>query len=105
MQKLGLRFFWMAVLVIAALTLVLLIIGIDILAEGKLFLELLALVLGYMLFWFALAFLVNLWVGSSAKNAVAMLGLWVLFVLMVPSVLNQLGNTIYSYALTYPYDQ
>ncbi len=95
LQKLGLRFFWMAVLVIVALTIVLLIMGIDILAEGKLYLVLLAMVLGYMLFWFVLAFLVNLWIGSSAKNAVAMLGLWVLFVLMVPSVLNQLGNTIY----------
>ncbi|WP_108809035.1 DUF3526 domain-containing protein [Aquimarina spinulae] len=95
MQKLGLRFFWMSVLVIAALTLVFLIIGIDILSHTSLVLGLFTLVLGYMLFWFTLAFLVNLWVGSSAKNAVAMLGLWVLFVLLVPSVLNQLGSTLY----------
>ncbi|EZH73405.1 hypothetical protein ATO12_15815 [Aquimarina atlantica] len=95
MQKLGLRFFWMSVLAIAALILVFLIISIDILAQMNLVIGLLILVLGYMLFWFTLAFLVNLWVGSSAKNAVAMLGLWVLFVLLVPSVLNQLGNTLY----------
>jgi ABC-2 type transport system permease protein len=48
-----------------------------------------------MLFWFALAFLVNLLSNSSAKNAVSLLGLWVVFVLLVPSVLNQLGNTLY----------
>ena len=59
------------------------------------FLSLLVLTLAYMLFWFALAFLINLWVGSSAKNAVSMLGLWVIFVLLVPSVLNQLSNSLY----------
>jgi ABC-2 type transport system permease protein len=39
--------------------------------------------------------LVNLWIGNSAKNAVSLIGLWVIFVLLVPSVLNQLGNTFY----------
>ncbi|WP_422080605.1 DUF3526 domain-containing protein [Ulvibacterium sp.] len=95
MQKLGLRFFWMAVLVTITLVLAFLFIGIDIVAHATSFLGFLALVLIYMLFWFALAFLVNLQAGSSAKNAVALLGLWVVFVLFVPSVLNQLGNTFY----------
>ncbi|RKN76982.1 DUF3526 domain-containing protein [Ulvibacterium marinum] len=95
MQKLGLRFFWMAILVMVTLTLAFLLIGINIIAQATSFLGFLALVLVYMLFWFTLAFLVNLQAGSSAKNAVALLGLWVVFVLFVPSVLNQLGNTIY----------
>lgn len=95
LQKLALRFFWLAVLVLVALTTVLLVFGINPFAELTLYLGVLGLVLAYTLFWFALAFLVNLWVGSSAKNAVAMLGLWVVFVLLVPSVLNQLGNTLY----------
>ncbi len=95
LQKLGLRFFWMAVLVIVTLALAFLFIGIDIVAQATSFLGFLALVLVYMLFWFALAFLVNLQAGSSAKNAVALLGLWVVFVLFVPSALNQLGNTLY----------
>lgn len=95
LQKLALRFFWLSLLVVGALALVLTGLGLMATAQLSNFLGLLALVLGYMLFWFALAFLVNLWVGSSAKNAVALLGLWVLFVLLVPSVLNQLGNTIY----------
>ncbi len=95
LQKLGLRFFWLSVLVIAALIIVFLTLGLNPFTGMPLFFGLLGLILVYMLFWFALAFLVNLWVGSSAKNAVAMLGLWVVFVLLVPSVLNQLGNTIY----------
>lgn len=95
MQKLGLRFFWMAVLVVVTLVLAFLLIGIDIITQAASFLGVLALVLVYMLFWFALAFLVNLQAGNSAKNAVALIGLWVVFVLFVPSVLNQLGNTFY----------
>ena len=95
LQKLGLRFFWLSALVIGILTLVFLALGINPLDQLLAYLGLLALVLAYMLFWFAVAFLVNLWVGSSAKNAVALLGLWVVFVLLIPSVLNQLGNTLY----------
>ncbi len=95
LQKLGLRFFWLSALVVGALTLVFLVMDMHPLAQTAAFFGLLGLILAYILFWFALAFLINLWIGSSAKNAVALLGLWVVFVLLVPSVLNQLGNTLY----------
>jgi len=95
MQKLGLRFFWLSLLVIISLVVVFTLLVIDSLKESAIILGLLGILLAYMLFWFALAFLINLWVGSSAKNAVALLGLWVMFVLLIPSVLNQLGNTLY----------
>jgi len=95
LQKLGLRFFWLSFLVLLSLLLVFLALGFPVFEQFSSFLGLVGLTLAYMLFWFGLAFLVNLWVGSSAKNAVALLGLWVVFVLLVPSVLNQLGNTLY----------
>ena len=95
LQKLGLRFFWLAVLTIVTLLIVLLTLRINPLEQAPAFFGLLGLTLAYMLFWFSLAFLVNLWVGSSAKNAVSLLGLWVVFVLLAPSVLNQIGNTLY----------
>ncbi|MEW2921993.1 DUF3526 domain-containing protein [Muricauda sp. ANG21] len=95
LQKMGLRFFWLAVIVVLALTIAFLAIGMNPFGQFQSFVGLLGLILAYMLFWFAIAFLVNLMVGSSAKNAVALLGLWVVFVLLVPSVLNQLGNTLY----------
>ena len=95
LQKMGLRFFWLSILVISALLIVFLVLGLNPFAQLSVFFGLLSLILVYMLFWFALAFLINLWVGSSAKNAVALLGLWVVFVLLIPSVLNQLGNTLY----------
>ena len=95
LQKLGLRFFWLSVLVVGTLTFVFAIYGLNPFAQVTLYLGLLGLVLAYMLFWFALAFLVNLWTGTSSRNAVALIGLWVVFVLLIPSVLNQLGNTFY----------
>lgn len=95
LQKLALRFLWLSVLVIAALVVVFLVLGINFTADLPAFLALLGLTLAYMLFWFMLAFVVNLSVGSSAKNAVSMLGLWVVLVLLVPSALNQIGNTVY----------
>nr|WP_299344849.1 DUF3526 domain-containing protein [Allomuricauda sp.] len=95
LQKLGLRFFWLSILVVGSLIVVFLVLDLNPFAQFNLFLGLLGLILVYMLFWFALAFLVNLWTGSSSKNAVALIGVWVLFVLLVPSVLNQLGNTLY----------
>ncbi|MEM1257372.1 MAG: DUF3526 domain-containing protein [Bacteroidota bacterium] len=95
LQKLALRFFWLSLLVILTLSIVFLVLGFNPFGEGSSFFNLMGLILAYVLFWFALAFLINLWVGSSAKNAVALLGLWVVFVLLVPSILNQLGNTLF----------
>ena len=94
LQKLVLRFFWLSIIVAYALTLVFFMVSPPF-PKTAAFLSLFGLVIAYMLFWFALAFLINLWVGSSAKNAVALLGLWIAFVLLIPSVLNQLGNTLY----------
>ncbi|MEM0931457.1 MAG: DUF3526 domain-containing protein [Bacteroidota bacterium] len=95
LQKLGLRFFWLTLLVVCSLTLVFLVIGLNPLGQLGVFFSLLLLTLGYMLFWFSLAFLINLGVGNSARNAVMLLGLWVAFVLLAPSLLNQMGNTLY----------
>ncbi|MEM9001018.1 MAG: DUF3526 domain-containing protein [Bacteroidota bacterium] len=96
LQKLGLRLLWLSLLVIATLLLVLLVLGINPFNNLNTLLGLISLVLVYELFWFALAFLINLWVGQSAKNAMALLGLWIVFVLLVPSVINQMGSTLYA---------
>lgn len=95
LQKLAIRFFWLTILIALTTLLMFVFTGADIISHYTYFFGLLGLTIGYMLFWFALAFLINLWVGQSAKNAVSMLGLWVLFVLLVPSVLNQLSTTVY----------
>ncbi|MBQ4913333.1 DUF3526 domain-containing protein [Maribacter sp. MMG018] len=93
-QKLILRFFWLSVLVTLSMLIVFLLVGTETFEWGGI-VSLLGLTLSYMLIWFALAFLVNLFVGTSAKNAVSLIMLWVIFVLLTPSVINQLANTLY----------
>ena len=95
LQKLGLRFFWLSILLTSSMTIVLLIISNEFFFQPRIYISLIALILVYMFFWFVLAFFINIWVGNSANNAVALIGLWIIFVLLVPSLLNQLGSTIY----------
>ena len=52
-------------------------------------------VLIYSFFWFALAVLVNSFNWKSATNAVALAGLWLLFVVIVPSLTNVLVTAVY----------
>ena len=53
------------------------------------------IVAGYGAFWFALAIAVNAFGKSSATNAMALAGLWLVFVLLIPSLLNVAVTTIY----------
>lgn len=92
-QKISLRFFWVALLTGIILILAVIFFGTN--TNLKDLFSILGITIAYMLFWFTLVFLVNLRSGSSSKNAIILLGLWVVFVLLVPSVLNQLGSTLY----------
>mgnify|MGYP000008787902 CR=1 FL=1 len=95
LQKLMIRFFWLAALVLLSLTVLILVFNKEAFTNMGVVFSFYGLILAYMLFWFALAFLVSLWIGTSAKNAVSLLGFWIFFVLLIPSVLNQLGTTLY----------
>lgn len=55
----------------------------------------LSLVIAYTLFWFALAVGVNSRGRSSATNAVVLVSLWLLFVVIVPSLLSIAVTSIY----------
>jgi ABC-2 type transport system permease protein len=52
-------------------------------------------VAGYGAFWFSLAVAVNAFGKSSATNALALAGLWLVFVLLLPSLLNVAVTSIY----------
>lgn len=54
-----------------------------------------AVTLVYGAFWFALAVAVNALGKASATNAIALFGLWLLFVVFVPSVLSVAVQTLY----------
>ena len=49
----------------------------------------------YNLFWFIVAFIINLKINNSAKNALSLIGLWLLIVLVLPATINQIGNSLY----------
>lgn len=96
LQKSALRFALLAILLGASLKLSLWINGISLFGDwGQGVYQLLALSVAYLLFWFGLAFVVNLQGRSSAHNAISLLGIWVALVLLVPAVLNQAANTLY----------
>ena len=95
LQKIAIRFFWIVCIVTVALFIAFLVNGLTTGQSIKSFFPVWILTVVYMLFWFSLSFLINLRAGTSAKNAVTLLGFWVLFVLLVPSVLNQLSSTVY----------
>jgi ABC-2 type transport system permease protein len=71
--------------------------GFDFGAEGALIsLALwLVLIVAYLAFWLALAFAVNARGKSSATNALTLAGLWLLFVVLIPSSLNLAVKTLY----------
>jgi ABC-2 type transport system permease protein len=48
----------------------------------------LALTTLYCLFWFGVALVVTAWQRTSALNAMALLGVWLVLVALVPSLLN-----------------
>ena len=55
----------------------------------------LAVTVAYGAFWFALAIAVNALGHGSATNAIALFGLWLVFVVFVPSVLSVTVQTLY----------
>jgi len=96
LQKSTLRFALLSLILGGCLSLSLMMNGVSIIEQwNQGFSQLLGLSFGYLLFWFALAFLVNLLGRTSAVNAISLLGVWIGLVLLVPAVLNQLANTIY----------
>lgn len=92
LQKLALRLFWMTVIIITVS-----IIVFSLYSKGSIsnFLGFIGLVFCYMLFWFSLAFAINVSIANSAKNALSLLGLWIVFVLLIPSVISQSGDVFF----------
>ena len=95
LQKMTIRY-----LVFTAITLVVLLTTIaffSVSAFGNLgnLLGLLLIAAGYILFWFVVAFIVNIKINNSSKNALSLIGFWLLIVLVLPATINQIGNSLY----------
>ena len=89
------RFMLLGGILIVLLVGIFYIMGVPLLEDLGKTLSFLALSLAYMMFWFLLACLVNIRGKSSANNAVWLIAAWIFLVLLVPSSVNQMANSLY----------
>lgn len=95
MSKTGVRFLVIWGISVISILCGMVLFGLPLAANtGPLFILVLALG-GYLLFWFVVSFWINLRGRSSGNNAVSLLSIWVILVLLIPSVLNQAVNQLY----------
>lgn len=95
LQKMTIRY-----IIFTGFTLVLLLITITIFSSDSFtnfsnLLGLLFIIAGYILFWFVLSSIVNIKINNSSKNALVLIGFWLLIVLVLPATINQLGSSLY----------
>ncbi|MEM6737815.1 MAG: DUF3526 domain-containing protein [Bacteroidota bacterium] len=95
LQKALMRYLLLSGILILLLVGLLSMAGVSLVADFSKTLTFILLTLGYLLFWFVLACLVNLRGHSSANNAVWLIAWWILLVLLVPSSVNQMANSLY----------
>ena len=93
--KLLLRFFILTSIVVASILFSLTIFDIDWLGNRGAATKLILLVTVYIFFWFLISFLINLLGNSSGSNAVTLIAVWVVFVLLIPSIISQTANSFY----------
>ena len=94
LKKLTLRFFVIALCLVFFTALLLLIFQVPLFQNFSAFLQLLLVVINYCAFWFFLSFLINLLKFSSDRSLIILTSFWVLFVFLVPSIINQVGNEL-----------
>ena len=92
-KKIIFRYVFIVLLISLLLTLSLFIVDVNIFNSS--YLVLLSNIALYTLFWFGLAFLVNILNKSSSQNIILLLGTWLLFVMIIPSFVNIVASSIY----------
>ena len=95
LQKAFMRYVLLSGILVLLLVTILSFAGVSLVEDFGKTLTFIFLTLGYLLFWFVLACLVNLKGQSSANNAVWLIASWILLVLLVPSSVNQMANSLY----------
>jgi ABC-2 type transport system permease protein len=95
LSKLLLRFVILSGIVTISILVSLSIYGVELVQNLGALSKVIVLVLLYTLFWFFLSFFVNLFGKSSGNNAVALVAIWLVIVLLIPSIISQATNTLY----------
>ncbi|WP_420551389.1 DUF3526 domain-containing protein [Tenacibaculum aiptasiae] len=95
LQKMAIRY-----VIFTLITLIILITTITIFSTSTLnsfsnLIEVLLMIAGYSLFWFIIAYTVNIKINNSSKNALTLIGIWLLIVLVLPATINQIGNSLF----------
>jgi ABC-2 type transport system permease protein len=93
--KLLLRFFILVAIVCLSILVSLSFFGIDLIGRLGVIGQFLLLVIAYIFFWFMVSFVINLLGSSSGNNAVSLIAVWVVLVLLIPSVISQTANSFY----------
>ena len=94
-QKTLIRFIFFVVISLVLLLSIIAYFFLDSYKDKLSLIGLVVLVISYNLFWFVLAFIVNIKINNSSKNAISLIGIWLFIVLVIPATINQIGNSLY----------
>ncbi|XCF07787.1 DUF3526 domain-containing protein [Tamlana crocina] len=95
LQKLVIRYVIFTLLTWIIVLLIILLFSVNALAQFTNLIGLFLIIAGYVLFWFVAAFIVNVKINNSSKNALVLLGVWLLLVMVIPATINQIGSALY----------
>lgn len=95
LQKMGIRYVIFTAITFLSIIGVLVVYTPNVFSDLTSLLGLLALLAGYNLFWFVLSCVVNVKINNSSKNALALIGLWLVIALLIPATINQISSTLY----------
>lgn len=94
-QKLIIRYVLFTIITIGVLLINIALFSITGFNDSTNIMGLLLIIAIYILFWFMVACVVNIKINNSSKNALVLIGVWLLVVLIIPATVNQVGNTLY----------
>lgn len=95
LQKMTIRFIIFTILTTLILVLAMAVFSLEGFTNIGAILGLLLLITSYNFFWFSITYIVNIKINDSSKNALTLIGIWLLLVLVIPATINQIGNTLY----------
>lgn len=94
-QKMIIRYLVFTLITLSILNITIAAISLNIFNDYSNIVGLNLLIAGYILFWFVISFIINIKINDSSKNALSLIGIWLLIVLVLPASINQIGNSLY----------
>lgn len=94
-MKISTRFLTIFFPIVLFTFILLVVFGVQVIEHGAVFGQLVLLLFLYSAFWFFLSFLVNLAGYSSGKSLIYLTSIWILFVFLIPSIVNQVGKELH----------